>query len=260
MYRQFSMEHQATSVDNKDDNSNRLGVPEDHEPTRRFQRRPIQKIIKPLPLSALFVTLGFVWLNKHTIIRALPSTSDWTTALLPHLDRLREIGNLGYLIYAVTLFLWTLTVGMTTFVETAAGMAFGTKVGIPLNALGKIGGALAQFGLGRTVLKESVQKSKRIRDNPIMNAVQSRVRQAPLQVALMIRFAPLPEFIKNFGLSVLDITSQKFSLAVMLHGFPFTCLWTYLGSEATRILHGGLPSQTMKFFVTFMTWFSKFLC
>ena len=133
--------------------------------------------------------------------------------------------------------------------------AFGVKRGIIANAVGKISGALVAFMIGRFLLYEWVSKKLDQKDadgnksNEIFNLIESSFESNPIGVALIWRFSPLPEFIKNFGLSAIPgLKLRHFFVAVVLHGFPFTCLWTVLGNETSMVLRGiaSEPSKVLK--------------
>jgi uncharacterized membrane protein YdjX (TVP38/TMEM64 family) len=101
---------------------------------------------------------------------------------------------------------------------------------------------------------------RKLKDNELLQLVDESIEDNPIGVSLMVRFAPLPEFVKNFGLSVLNVKARYFVLAVVVHGVPFTCLWTCLGAETARVMRGGIPSTTMKMLLSGVTWFGKFDC
>lgn len=150
--------------------------------------------------------------------------------------------------------------GITTPVETAAGMAFGIKKGILANALGKISGSLLAYFLGKYLLQDYVKT--KLRDNETMELVEDSFKSNPVGVALIWRFSPLPEFVKNFGLSVVPALKPiHFVSAVFLHGFPFTCLWTCLGAETGMLVRGVVaePSRTLKVLVSAIPWFGFFV-
>jgi uncharacterized membrane protein YdjX (TVP38/TMEM64 family) len=170
------------------------------------------------------------------------------------LDKLNRAGNAGLILYATILCVWTITVGITTPVETAAGFAFGAKRAILANAIGTIGGALIAFLLGRFIVYDAVQE--KMNDNEIMTLVGESVTERPLLVALMVRLSPLPEPVKNLGMSVLDIKTRFFALSVLLHGLPFTCLWSCMGAEMARVISLGVaPSAKLKALISGTTWF-----
>ena len=175
--------------------------------------------------------------------------------MVPILDRLNNAGIKGQVIYTICFLIWEMTAGITTPVETAAGIAFGVKKGIICNAIGKTGGAILSFLLGRYLLYKYVHK--KLKDNELLGLVDESIEENPLGVSLMMRFSPLPEFAKNFGLSILKVRTRYFALAVLLHGLPFTCLWTSMGAETASIMRGAAPSRTLKILMTGVTWFGK---
>lgn len=191
--------------------------------------------------------------SSLTLLKSIkfPTPKDLRDFMVPILDRLNNAK--GQVIYTLFMLIWTMTVGITTPVETAAGMAFGVRQGILCNALGKIGGATMSFILGRHYLNKYV--NRKLADNEIVQLVQESIEETPLGISLLFRFAPLPEFAKNFGLSILPVKMRWFVLAVLLHGLPYTCLWTCMGAETARVMRGGVPSATFGLILTCVTWF-----
>lgn len=141
---------------------------------------------------------------------------------------------------------WEITVGVTTPVETAAAMAFGLQNGILANAIGKMSGAVMAFCLGRFVFEKKV--SQKLKGNEYMELVKDSIQKNPIRVSLIWRFSFLPEQIKNFGLAVLPVKTWQFLVAVVLHGFPFTVLWSFMGNEMGMLVKGVVsePSQILK--------------
>lgn len=208
-----------------------------NDPTRSLIPK-LKKVIIPVFISALVAILVL----KRNDIAAFNLREELATRL----DTLASLGTPGIVIYTVAFMLWELTVGVTTPVETAAGMAFGLKNGIMANAIGKTSGAVLAFLIGRYVLKGFVQKT--LEGNELMELVQDSIAKNPIRVALIWRFSFLPEQIKNFGLAVLPVKTWQFISAVLMHGFPFTLLWTFLGNEMGLIVRGVMdsPSRILK--------------
>mmetsp|Transcript_13467 Transcript_13467/g.20481 ORF Transcript_13467/g.20481 Transcript_13467/m.20481 type:complete len:327 (-) Transcript_13467:69-1049(-) len=182
---------------------------------------------------------------------SFPTPNDLRDVMVPILDGMNNAT--GQAIYVFCMLLWTMTIGITTPVETAAGMAFGVRRGILCNALGKMGGATMSFILGRNYIYDYV--TRKLADNEILQLVQESIQGNPLGVSLLIRFCPLPEFAKNFGLSILPVQTKWFVLAVLIHGLPYTLLWTSMGAETVRVMRGGAPSLTFGLVLTVVTWF-----
>lgn len=197
------------------------------------------KILIAVVLSCLVAT-GVC--NREAI-----ASFDFKGKLASNLDILASKGTRGLVMYTVAFMLWEITVGVTTPVETAAGMAFGLKKGFIANAIGKTSGATIAFLLGRYVLKDAVES--KLEGNEYMELVQDSIVKTPVRVALIWRFSFLPEQIKNFGLAVLPVKLWQFVLAVCMHGLPFTTLWSFLGNEMGLIVRGVVdgPSRTLKF-------------
>lgn len=179
--------------------------------------------------------------------------------LAKQLDVLSSMGNKGLVTYIFAFMIWELVVGVTTPVETAAGMAFGFKKGILANAIGKTSGAILAFLLGRFVLKDYV--TRKLEGNEYMDLVQDSITKTPIRVALIWRFSFLPEQIKNFGLAILPVKTWQFISAVLFHGFPFTLLWTFMGNELGLVVKGVVdkPSKILKFLIAGVYVFGFFI-
>jgi uncharacterized membrane protein YdjX (TVP38/TMEM64 family) len=225
----------------------------DSLPSPSAKKRRLSKLVS----TALVIVAIGAW--KRTVLLAAFEAfnpSHLNDFLILKLDKLSDTGNTGLVIYTVFFILWTMTAGITTPVETAAGLAFGVRNGLLCNIIGKTGGAILSFLLGRHFLSTYV--NRKLKHNELLQLVDESIEDNPIGVSLMVRFAPLPEFVKNFGLSVLNVKVRYFILAVVVHGIPFTCLWTCLGAETARVMRGGIPSTTMKMLLSGVTWFGKF--
>jgi uncharacterized membrane protein YdjX (TVP38/TMEM64 family) len=212
-------------------------------------------------LVAVSVLSMVVW-KKDFLIGALQSIKgdfDLKQFLIDKLDTLAGYGNTGLVVYTIVFALYEILVGMTTPVETAAGMAFGVKNGIICNAIGKMGGAVLAFLIGRFLLFDYF--TEKLEGNEMMELVQESIQENPIRVALIWRFSFLPEQIKTFGLSVLPVSLLHYVTAVVLHGFPFTCLWTAMGAEAGALARGTVtsPSNVFKVLVVGIQIFGFFI-
>jgi len=217
-------------------NTNSVDTNDDNAPSPNNSKR--NKIVMAFILSSLIATGVY---NREAI-----ASFDFKGKLASNLDTFASKGTRGLVMYTLAFMLWEITVGVTTPVETAAGMAFGLKQGFIANAIGKVSGATIAFLLGRYVLKDAVES--KLEGNEYMELVQDSIVRTPVRVALIWRFSFLPEQIKNFGLAVLPVKLWQFVLAVCMHGLPFTTLWSFLGNEMGLIVRGVVdgPSRTLK--------------
>ncbi len=223
--------------------TNRGGGEEvDKNQNEQQQRANISKKITYAVILSSLVTL--VALNRDAI-----SSFNFKEELAKQLEILSSMGTKGLIMYVFAFMAWELVIGVTTPVETAAGMAFGLKNGVIASAIGKTSGAILAFLLGRFVLRDYV--TMKLKDNEYMDLVKDSIAKRPVRVALIWRFSPLPEQIKNFGLAILPVKTWQFALAVLSHGFPFTVLWSFMGNEMGLVIKGLVdgPSKILKIMI-----------
>ena len=202
-----------------------------------------------LKLLTILGVAAVIW--KRQALSAILSyiKNEW---LLTTLDRLSAAGPAGLILYTVVFMLWEMTFGITTPVETAAGVAFGAIPGILASGTGKFLGALFTFLLARYSYADQVRK--RMENNELLSLMEESAQETPFRVALLSRFSPLPELVKNAGMGVLPVPKRWYMASLIVHGFSFTCLWTCMGAETGRVIRGLPPSSTLKILVTSATW------
>ena len=218
--RSITQNHHSKSESKMDDSTKQLEPRQSQpQPSLVSQKSKLSFVVS----SVLILGILSIW-KRETII-----SFDFKSFLHQHLEYLSSLGTVGLAFYSLTLMIWEMTVGVTTPVETAAGMAFGFTKAAIANAIGKISGAILAFTLGRFVLRDFVMS--KLHGNPYFQLIEQSIQKGPIRVALIWRFSPLPEFIKNFGLAILPLKMSHFAMAVLLHGIPFTLLWSYMGHE-----------------------------
>lgn len=155
--------------------------------------------------------------------------------------------------YVLFFALWTMTAGVTTPVETAAGMAFPLRTAVALSSVGKVGGAACQYALAKYLFSDAARR--RMDGNEWMDKIARSFRSRPLSSALVWRFSPLPEFVKNVGPALVPtLRTRVQATALLVHGVPFTVLWSLVGGEAARAARGGVASVALKRTVAAITW------
>ncbi len=206
--------------------------------SRRYQSKGAENRRKFLVGAALFLVAAVgipsqcsaanILSNKLVLLKG---------TLVSTLDTLSQSGTKGMAIYALSFIIWTMTVGVTTPVETAAGMAFPLAKSIPLSAVGKIGGAFFQYTLAKYLFSEYARK--KMKGNEWMGKINHSFQSHPFRVALIWRFSPLPEFVKNVGPALVPTLRTRYQiLAILTHGLPFTVLWSLMGNEAAIVARG----------------------
>ena len=149
--------------------------------------------------SAMILAAAFTFPRPSyaSLLSRIPSRADFKETVVSTLDTLSSQGARGEAIYAMMFVVWTMTVGVTTPIETAGGAAFPLGRAISLSAIGKIGGAVLQYMLAKYLFSNLARE--RLKDNEWMDKIKCSFGNNPLGVALIWRFSPLPEFVKNVG-------------------------------------------------------------
>jgi len=123
-------------------------------------------------------------------------------------------------------------------------MAFGFRNVLLCSFVGKTLGSILAFTLGRTLLSTYVDD--KLKDNESFALIERGVAKSPVQSALIVRYSPFPQLIKNFGLSVTHPVSYPiFILAIVIHGFPFSLLWASLGYDSSLRLRASDAGEVM---------------
>lgn len=188
-------------------------------------------------LSALLST--YLLLSNRSALAKLFDKAYLQTRVLEILQNAKKQGNVGIFTYMLGMALWE-SVGISTIpVETAAGMVFGWSA-ILASTMGKLMGASLAFAMGRGFLSNAVQDT--FGENETLLLVQHAVKEHPIRTAFLMKYSCFPETIKNYGSSLFtEIHYWMFALATVVHGTPFTCVWTWLGMDSAKRLLETLP-------------------
>jgi uncharacterized membrane protein YdjX (TVP38/TMEM64 family) len=199
------------------------------------------KSITITSIIAIITTLSFLhWETLQTFF----NRDKFRTAIIQTLNDIASKGHQGLFLYAFGFMFWECCGLPTSVVETAAGMAFGFKGGLIASFVGKTCGSLLAFTLGRTELSNIV--GKKMEENDIFGLVERGVQRHPVKSALIVRYSPFPQLIKNFALSLTKpVTWPIFLLAITIHGFPFSLLWAALGNDSSMRLRASEMGETM---------------
>eukprot|EP00980_Cylindrotheca_fusiformis_P014669 scaffold3987_cov134-Cylindrotheca_fusiformis.AAC.19 len=211
-----------------------VGIEPSNTSSASFSSGRKKRILRSvLSITAILAVVGIA--NKDATLRLIQawkqnySSAKIRDKMVPILDQANAAGLKGQLAYTFCLLLWTMTVGVTTPVETAAGIAFGFERGVICNAVGKIGGAVLSFIVGRSLLYDYV--NEKFGNNELLGLVEESIQEHPLRVKM-----------------------GWFVAAVLMHGLPFSVLWTSLGVQTAAIMRGADPSRGLKILMTGVSW------
>mmetsp|Transcript_50741 Transcript_50741/g.121238 ORF Transcript_50741/g.121238 Transcript_50741/m.121238 type:complete len:320 (-) Transcript_50741:55-1014(-) len=120
--------------------------------------------------------------------------------------------------------------------ELGEGYLFGFQKGLELAFVGKALGAIAAFGVGRSVgccqdIRESLRD--RMQSWPVAQKAARSVEKGGHASVFLVRIAPLPCMVKNYALALLtDIPWSTFVPGTVLGLLPTTAAHVYAGTLA----------------------------
>jgi uncharacterized membrane protein YdjX (TVP38/TMEM64 family) len=213
------------------------------------EQKPSQSnnILTITSIAVVLLTVLFSVLNWETLVLSLSSFFDrekFRRSILDTLNSISAKGTRGLLLYTFGFIFWE-TCGLpTSVVETAAGMAFGFSNALLCSFVGKTLGSILAFTLGRSLCHSFVKKQ--LQDNEVLELMEKSVARNPIRSALIMRYSPFPQLIKNFGLSMTEpVTLPVFLLAICVHGFPFSILWAALGQDSSLRLRADEMGESL---------------
>lgn len=122
----------------------------------------------------------------------------------------------------------------STAFELLAGYIFGFWLGLLLATTGKLVGSVLSYGIGRFLCRRRVH-AYMARGHPALQGFQSLLRKRQVLVVFLTRVAFFPIALKNYGLSVLDVTFPVYFAAALLTGLPFSAIWVYSGHAVENL-------------------------
>jgi uncharacterized membrane protein YdjX (TVP38/TMEM64 family) len=149
----------------------------------------------------------------------------------------------GLIYYTFFLALWTMCCLPTTPVEIAAGFTWTPVWASAASSIGKTVGSSSAFALSRLLLLPLLSRSSRSGNGPIrlhidsfFGQLGSAIRTRPFWTVGLIRAAPLPIALKNYGLGMMpELPTSVFMLMTFGVNVPFSVAWTLTGSSASSL-------------------------
>ena len=216
-----------------------LGIQETRVHAVSKQQNDSKGAAATLVVAVLAASLGLwsnqAWLRHHWLL----ISGRLRSGLLETLERVSSLGALGMVLYMGILMIVEACGMPTTPVETSAGMVFHpVSRALMLSMTAKHLGAfsciltLRYTGLLKRLMQSPNPKQKKLSE--LLHLVNLSAKRHPLRVATLLRFAPFPELFKHMLLALMDESLPPLTIlaAIIIHGTPFSFLWSLAGNEA----------------------------
>ena len=189
-----------------------------------------------LPLlggAALLLAIGF----------GMVVGGKWEGGILAALDRLRHLGWLGWLIFALVQMLVAL-IGIlpASLLGLAAGAVYGIALGFGLSAIGVLLGAAIAFVLARSALRPAI--ARRLARDGHLARLDDAVGRDGWRLVLLLRVSPVMPFsLTSYALGLSAIRPRDYALGT-LAALPALLLYVAigtLGASGLAALRGHAP-------------------
>ncbi len=182
------------------------------------------------------------------VLAALP-VKDYLTGFL---ERVESVGPWGPVLLAAACVVACVLFVPGLILTMGAGFLFGVVRGTIAASMGSLLGATAAFLVGRTLLREPIEK--RMAAYPRFQAIDRAVGRQGFKIVLLVRLSPvLPFNVLNYGFGLTNARLRHYVPASWIGMLPATVMYVYLGSALKSLadVAAGAPeggtSQTVFF-------------
>ncbi|OQR97875.1 ATP-binding Cassette (ABC) superfamily [Achlya hypogyna] len=147
---------------------------------------------------------------------------------------LQEHNTVGGGIFALVYAFCIIVCCPSTIFDLFAGYTFGVRWGTAVAVTGKVLGSVTAFAVGRYLIQDHV-RAKLDAGRPMFRAWARLIERHEVQFVVLIQLAYLPIALKNYGLSILDVSFAAFALSTLVIGGIESYLSVVLGHSTTKI-------------------------
>jgi uncharacterized membrane protein YdjX (TVP38/TMEM64 family) len=135
--------------------------------------------------------------------------------------------------YSVMVFLVTISCLPVTPFELAAGFLFQWEaLAIALPA--KVLGCFASFAIGRLCWQDMLRA--RLAHKPLFRSLEAAVVRNEWKFMTLIRLMYLPQWVKNYAVSILTVRLKVFAISTTLISALYSVAFTYIGLSSQKMV------------------------
>ena len=146
------------------------------------------------------------------------------------LAQLADLGAWGPVLLTLLFSVYVACGLPSTPVELAAGFLYGPIVGAAIGTAAKTLGSTCAYWVGRVIGKRTGWK---VPDQ--LEPYLAQLRVNPTATMVVIRVAPLPLVVKNFGLALAEVPAIPYTVAALVVNGPFSVMWAMIGASCASL-------------------------
>lgn len=158
------------------------------------------------------------------------------------MDTVKDLGWLGYLVFAVLYVAATVFFLAPTLLTLGAGAVYGVAAGTVLVSVSSMLGACTAFLLGRHLAREAI--AAKVEGNVKFKAIDDAVRKQGWKIVGLTRLSPVfPFSLLNYMYGLTPVSFRHYFFASWIGMLPGTVMYVYLGTAGESLVTLGAEGR-----------------
>ena len=185
-----------------------------------------KKSWRKIALGCLLLFVALFGLTRLPIAHWCESVASWLSSL----------GHGGAVVLVLFMWGWIMVALPVSPLELLASFTFGFFLSLIICTLGKLGGAILSFMLGRRYGRGCARQ--RCFQPQMLDVLEHAIKRAGFRALVLFQFAALPMATKNYGMAMLSdktLSLAHFAFSCVLAGVPYTLAFSHIGANARTL-------------------------
>ncbi len=158
------------------------------------------------------------------------------------METVKDLGWLGYLVFAVLYVAATVLFLAPTILTLGAGAVYGVVAGTVLVSVSSMLGACTAFLLGRYLAREAI--AGKVEGNVKFKAIDDAVRKQGWKIVGLTRLSPIfPFSLLNYMYGLTPVSFRHYFFASWIGMLPGTVMYVYLGTAGESLVTLGAEGR-----------------
>ncbi len=158
------------------------------------------------------------------------------------MDKVKDLGWLGYLVFAVLYIAATVFFLAPTLLTLGAGAVYGVVAGTILVSVSSMLGACTAFLLGRYLARDAI--AGKVEGNVKFKAIDDAVRKQGWKIVGLTRLSPVfPFSLLNYMYGLTPVSFRHYFFASWIGMLPGTVMYVYLGTAGESLVTLGAEGR-----------------